>query len=109
MAATLSSGTDEIEFDFSQLDDTLINDQQKQSLIDYINQIKTQKRVIHDELNSFKASTGTERVSIQVSSLNEDFFCRLISSLFFSFLEPNERTDECDLSLFFARCNFLSI
>ena len=94
MAATISTGTEEIEFDFSQLDDTLINEQQKQSLIDYINQIKSQKRVIHDELHSFKASTGTERVTIQVCGLNEDFFCRIISSLFFPFIKrTNERTD----------------
>lgn len=101
MAATLSSGNDEIEFDFSQLDDTLINDQQKQSLLDYINQIKTQKRVIHDELTSFKASTGTERVSIQVSSLNEDFFCRIISSFLLN--QTNERVW---FFFLFARCNF---
>ena len=55
---TTITSTDEMEFDFSQLDDTLINDQQKQNLIDYVNQIQSQKRALHDELNNFKLSTG---------------------------------------------------
>jgi hypothetical protein len=50
---------DEIDFDISQLDDTLISDNQKQTLIDYINQIKSQKRSINDEFNQFKLSTGS--------------------------------------------------
>ncbi|CAF3168370.1 unnamed protein product, partial [Rotaria sp. Silwood2] len=54
----MATTNDEIDFDFSQLDDTLISDNQKQNLIDYINQIKNQKRSISDELNQFKLSTG---------------------------------------------------
>ena len=50
----MATNNDEIDFDFSQLDDTLISDNQKQSLIDYINQIKSQKRSITDEFNQFK-------------------------------------------------------
>ncbi len=50
---------DDIDFDLSQLDDTLITDNQKQTLIDYINQIKNQKRSINEELNQFKLSTGS--------------------------------------------------
>jgi hypothetical protein len=50
---------DEIEYDFSQLDDTLINEHQKQTLIDYINQLKTQKRSAADDFNAFKLSTGS--------------------------------------------------
>jgi hypothetical protein len=50
---------DEIDFDLSQLDDTLISDTQKQTLIDYINQIKSQKRSINEEFNQFKLSTGS--------------------------------------------------
>ncbi|CAF0714529.1 unnamed protein product [Adineta steineri] len=49
---------DDIDFDFSQLEDTLISDNQKQSLLDYMNQIKSQKRSINDEFNQFKLSTG---------------------------------------------------
>ncbi|CAF3299727.1 unnamed protein product [Rotaria socialis] len=55
---TTTTNNDDVDFDFSQLDDTLISDNQKQNLVDYINQIKTQKRSIHDELNQFKLSTG---------------------------------------------------
>ncbi|CAF5093883.1 unnamed protein product, partial [Rotaria sp. Silwood1] len=47
---TTTTTNDEIDFDFSQFDDTLISDNQKQNLIDYINQIKNQKRSISDEL-----------------------------------------------------------
>ncbi|CAF1115599.1 unnamed protein product [Rotaria sordida] len=54
----MTTTNDDIDFDFSQLDDTLISDNQKQNLIDYINQIKNQKRSISDELNQFKLSTG---------------------------------------------------
>lgn len=57
MAATTTN--DEIDFDISQLDDTLISDNQKQNLIDYISQIKNQKRSINDEYNQFKLSTGS--------------------------------------------------
>lgn len=57
MAGTTT--TDEIEFDLSQLDDTLISDQQKQALIDYINQIKSEKRLINEDFNQLKLSTGT--------------------------------------------------
>ncbi len=56
---TTITTNDEIDFDFSQLDDSLISDNQKQLLIDYINQIKTQKRSINDEFNQFKLSTGS--------------------------------------------------
>ncbi|CAF1531864.1 unnamed protein product [Rotaria sp. Silwood1] len=55
---TTTTTNDEIDFDFSQFDDTLISDNQKQNLIDYINQIKNQKRSISDELNQYKLSTG---------------------------------------------------
>lgn len=55
----MTTTNDEIDFDISQLDDTLISDNQKQNLIDYINQIKTQKRSINDEFNQFKLSTGS--------------------------------------------------
>jgi len=50
---------DDIDFDLSQLDDTLISDNQKQTLTDYINQIKNQKRAINEEFNQFKLSTGS--------------------------------------------------
>jgi hypothetical protein len=56
---TTTTTNDETDFDFSQLDDTLISDNQKQTLIDYINQIKSQKRSINDEFNQFKLSTGS--------------------------------------------------
>ena len=56
---TTTTANDEIDFDFSQLDDSLISDNQKQLLIDYINQIKSQKRSINDEFNQFKLSTGS--------------------------------------------------
>jgi len=55
----MTTTNDEIDFDISQLDDTLISDNQKQNLIDYINQIKNQKRSINDEFNQFKLSTGS--------------------------------------------------
>jgi len=55
----MTTTTDEIDFDISQLNDTLINDQQKQTLLDYINQLKTQKNSIHEEFNQFKTSTGS--------------------------------------------------
>lgn len=55
----MTTSTDEIDFDFSQFDDTLISENQKQNLIDYVNQLKNQKRSINDELNQFKSSTGS--------------------------------------------------
>lgn len=65
--------TDEIEFDLSQLDDTLISDQQKQALSDYINQIKSEKRSINEDFNQLKLSTGIyhERMSLII-----DLFCK---------------------------------
>jgi hypothetical protein len=54
----MTTTNDEIDFDFSQLDDTLISDTQKQNLVDYISQIKNQKRSINEEFNQFKSSTG---------------------------------------------------
>lgn len=56
MAATT---TDEMEFDLSQLDDTLISDQQKQTLINYINQIQNDKHAINENFNQLKLSTGS--------------------------------------------------
>ncbi|CAF1075218.1 unnamed protein product [Adineta ricciae] len=55
----MANTTDDLDFDLSQLDDTLISENQKQNLIDYINQLKTQKRSINDEFDQFKSSTGT--------------------------------------------------
>ena len=52
---------EEIEYDFSQLDDTLISDHQKQTLLEYINQLKSQKRSANDDFNAFKLSTGSSR------------------------------------------------
>jgi DNA repair exonuclease SbcCD ATPase subunit len=53
----MATMNEDLDFDFSQLDDTLISDQQKQTLLDYINQIKSQKRSINEEFNQFKLST----------------------------------------------------
>jgi hypothetical protein len=72
----MTTTNDEIDFDFSQLDDTLISDNQKQSLVDYINQIKNEKRSITDELNQFKLSTG----SITLNIFFIDYFCEIIIS-----------------------------
>ena len=55
----MANTTDDLDFDLSQLDDTLISENQKQNLIDYINQLKTQKRSINDEFDQFKSSTGS--------------------------------------------------
>ena len=56
---TMANTTDDLGFDLSQLDDTLISENQKQNLIDYINQLQTQKRSINDEFDQFKSSTGS--------------------------------------------------
>ena len=55
----MANTTDDLDFDLSQLDDTLISENQKQNLIDYINQLQTQKRSINDEFDQFKSSTGS--------------------------------------------------
>ncbi len=60
----MTTTNNEIDFDISQLDDTLISDNQKQTLIDYINQIKNQKHSINDEFNQFKLSTGSIKNTI---------------------------------------------
>ena len=72
--------TDEIEFDLSQLDDTLISDQQKQALSDYINQIKSEKRSINEDFNQLKLSTG-------ISDFDHQF---IFANLIISF-NANER------------------
>ncbi len=69
---------EDLDFDFSQLDDTLISDQQKQTLLDYINQIKSQKRSINEEFNQFKLSTGSIGF---LKSLLIYSFCIVIISL----------------------------
>ena len=71
--------TDDIDFDFSQLDDTLISDTQKQNLVDYINQIKTQKRSINEEFNQFKTTTGiVNNIRLKLSI----HFCQIILFIF---------------------------
>lgn len=88
MAVTTT--TDEIEFDLSQLDDTLINDQQKQTLINYINQIKNEKRAINEDFNQLKLSTGSnERINL-LSSIK----LFLQNHFIISFFNTNERTNE---------------
>ena len=91
--------TEEIEYDFSQLDDTLISDHQKQSLIDYINQLKSQKRSATDDFNAFKLSTGSSRTG-QRSLFR--FLTFILPTYYFLFLtkRTNERIfslDFCDL------------
>jgi hypothetical protein len=103
--ANTAASTDEIDFDFSQLDETLINDQQKQHLIEYINQIKTQKRTIHEEFNTFKLSTGKMNVFNPDSCLNDPLYFAQLFFHFFSYIrlfssdEKNERTNERHIRL----------
>lgn len=91
-----TASSEDIDFDFSQLDDTLISDNQKQNLIDYINQIKSQKRSINDEFNQFKLSTG----SIKIENFRHCYFAKLLFHIF-NFHKTNERMKFC--------CVFLSI
>ncbi len=88
---------DEIDFDISQLDDTLISDNQKQTLIDYINQIKSQKRSINDEFNQFKLSTGS------IKTKNSLY---LFILQYYNFFFLTKRTNEYSF-IFFALCIFL--
>jgi hypothetical protein len=74
----MATMNEDLDFDFSQLDDTLISDQQKQTLLDYINQIKSQKRSINEEFNQFKLSTGSIGF---LKSLLIYSFCIVIISL----------------------------
>lgn len=90
----MATTTDEIDFDLSQFDDTLISDQQKQNLIDYIHQIKSQKRAIGEEFDQLKLSTGSvesffslRRFILQyyhfsTARTNECFCCFLFCSFF---------------------------
>lgn len=55
----MATTTDPIEFDLSQLDQTLISDEQKQNLIEYINRLQSEKRSTDEQFNAFKLSTGT--------------------------------------------------
>lgn len=105
MATTTSNV--EIDFDFSQLDETAINEQQKQNIIDYINQIQTQKRALHDELNSFKTSTGSsEKETKRVFSLRMMIqFLPVFISFSFGFRNVekiHERTNEQISIIFFV-------
>ena len=60
MTSTTTS-SEPIEFDFSQLDESLLSEEQKQNFIDYVSEIQRQKRTIEDELNQLKLSSGTAR------------------------------------------------
>jgi hypothetical protein len=96
----MATTTDEIDFDISQLDDTLISDNQKQTLIDYINQLKNQKHSINDEFNQFKLSTG----SINIKTFIIFFILQLLLFLFLT-----KRTNECSFFLVFLLFVFFSI
>jgi hypothetical protein len=94
---------DEIDFDFSQLDDTLISDNQKQNLVDYINQLKTQKRSINDELSSFKLSTGSISKKFYFSAQIK-IFCK---TYYFLFLTKRTNEYSCYFIFFLLLVIFL--
>ena len=72
-----TANDDEIDFDFSQLDDTSISENQKQNLIAYVKQLQNQKRSINDELNQFKLSTGSIITKFLTNHYSFFYFCFL--------------------------------